>query len=505
MVVSARAGAASLALPRGRGMLSAPGLVLVAELAVVAALLLALLPDDVHGDTFIALMAGREVAQHGIPSHESLTIASYGRPWIDQQWLAQLCIYGVYRLGGLALLGLVNVTLVFGGVLGGTLGALRLGARPRSVAWLLALAVCGLPVGLEVRTQVFAYPLMVALVYLLARDARRPSAAVWWCLPLLVLWGNLHGSAIMAAGLVCCRALTMAWERRQALARSARAWRRPVGLLLGAPLCLMANPYGPSIVSYYHATLFNPKLRELIAEWQPGFDNLAMTIWLVLVVGVTVWSLVRYPRRSTWWERVALLALAIGGVVAVRNEPWLALGGLMLLPVWIDPGALAPAWRRGPHWLGPLAIAAAAFGVVWVVQGAVATLTRTATSWMPEYPARAVASVGDELKAHPTWRVYADATLADWLLWDVPALRGHLVTDARFELLTQRQLERQVELLAGAGAGWDLAAQNCRLVLLEAALYPHAAAAFRHERGARTIYAGDGVVMVARTAAAAAS
>ncbi|MGN6871624.1 MAG: hypothetical protein ACTHMY_24780 [Solirubrobacteraceae bacterium] len=481
--------------------LSAPLLMLVGVLALVAALVVALLPNDVHGDTWIALMAGREVAAHGIPSHETLTIAAYGRPWIDQQWLAQLGIYELYRLGGFALIGLVDALLLVGAVVGAICGAMRLGARLRSVGWILPVAVVGLLGGLEVRTQAYAYPLLVVLVYLLARDARRPTPNVWWCLPLLVLWGNLHGSAIMAAGLVSLRGVTVGWERRRNILHSARAWGKPLALALGPPLCLMANPYGPSIASYYRATVFNSELRKLVAEWQPVTHNATLTIALVVLVALGAWSLHRHPGQSTTWDRVALLILAIGGLVAVRNVVWFTLASLVLLPVWIDPGARVPGWRIRRSSL--LATGVAIVGLAWLVQASVTTFTTDATAWAPDFPPAALATVRAELTVHPGWRVYADDALADWLLWKLPGVRGHIATDARFELLRAGQLVSQTDLASGGGANWKLAARGDRLLVLNPTWYPHAAAGFRHEPGARTIYVDRRAVVIVRSAAAA--
>jgi hypothetical protein len=483
---------------------------LAGGLAVIGALLFALLPDEIHGDTWIALMAGREVAQSGIPSHETLTIAAHGRPWIDQQWLAQLCMYELERLGGLALVAFADVLLVLVAVIGAVVGAKRLGARLRSIGWILPVAVCGLLIGLEVRTEAYAYPLLVAIVYLLASDARRPSPKVWWCLPLVVLWGNLHGSAIMAAGLVSLRGLLVGWDRRRSLVGSARAPSlggsvrvrgKPLGLLLGGPVCLMANPYGPSIASYYRATVFNGELRKLTAEWQPVTYDTAMAIVLFVLAAIAIWAAVRHRRQSTPWERAALLILAIGAIVAVRNLPWFALATLVLLPVWIDPGVRAPAWRTRRSAL--LAAGLAAFGALWLAQGAVSAFTRSAAASTPDYPSGALAAVRSELRVHPGWRVYGDDAFADWLLWKLPELRGRVAADARLELLSARQLRSEVNLVHGVGDHWSDAARGCRVVVLDASGSAWAVARFRREPGARTIYDHAGAVVIVRTAAAA--
>lgn len=98
---------------------------------------------------------------------------------------------------------------------------------------------------------------------------------------------------------------------------------------------------------------------------------------------------------------------------------------------------------------------------------------------------------------------YADDALADWLLWQLPQLRGHIATDARFELPRARELVSQTELASGGGLNWKLAARGDRLLVLDPTWYPHAAAGFRHEPGARTIYADRRAVVIVRSDAAA--
>jgi hypothetical protein len=492
------ASAGSLAVARrNRTIASAPWLLLAGGLGVLGALLIALLPNDVGGDTWIALMAGREVAQHGIPHHETLTAVAYGRPWLDQQWLGQLGLYELEQVGGLALIGFIDVALVLGALLGAVWAALRLGARLRGLAWILPLAVWGILTGLEVRTQAFVYPLMVTLVYLLAGDARRSSHRVWWCLPLVVLWGNLHGSALMAAGLVTLRGLTVAWERRAELTRAPRAWGKPLGLAIGAPACLIANPYGISAAAYYRATVFNPAFHKLIAEWEPVTHEIAMLIAVLLLCAVAVWGVVRHRDHTTPWERCTLAVLAVGGFVAVRNVPWFALAALVLLPVWIDPFAPAPAWRT--RWGPVLAAGVAALGAAWLAQGAVKTLGTNAPALTPYFPAGALATVRSEVDAHPGWRVYADDTLADWLLWELPELHGRVAADARFELMSSAQLDSQVDLVSAAGADWKRAARGCRLVAIDEAAYRRATTRFEREPGARTLYESVHAVVIVRT------
>jgi len=51
-------------------------------------------------DTWVGLVSGREIAHHGLPTVEHLTVLGQGNRWVDQQWLAQLGLYAAERARG---------------------------------------------------------------------------------------------------------------------------------------------------------------------------------------------------------------------------------------------------------------------------------------------------------------------------------------------------------------------------------------------------------------------
>src|SRR3569623_3290150 len=65
-------------------------------------------------DGWYAFLGGDVVGQHGLPSHDTLTVWGHGRRWVDQQWLAQLVYYGLYSLRGLRLALLAIAAIVAG-------------------------------------------------------------------------------------------------------------------------------------------------------------------------------------------------------------------------------------------------------------------------------------------------------------------------------------------------------------------------------------------------------
>src|SRR5437763_7749397 len=127
------------AVARVGAVLEQDGLMAIA-VAAFAIKLLVSLRGGLAQDGWLALVSGRWIAQHGLPAHDSLAVMTHGRPWIDQQWLAQLGLYGLWRAGGFKLALLVHAVLVIGALTGAALIGRRHGARARSVAWVVAPA-----------------------------------------------------------------------------------------------------------------------------------------------------------------------------------------------------------------------------------------------------------------------------------------------------------------------------------------------------------------------------
>jgi hypothetical protein len=487
------------AVRRPRELVSQQGeLLLLVGMLCAASALLVRLPLAIGPDTWLALVAGREVAQVGLPHHDMLTLFSSGHAWIDQQWLAQLGMYGLDRVGGLALIGVVNVALIVGGLGMAVLAARKLGASAASTLRVLPLAAFTFLISTEVRTQAYAYPLFVATIYLLAKDSRHPSRRVYWCMPVLVLWGNLHGSSLLGAGLVCLRGATILWDMRRQLSWRAAAWLRPATLISGAFLSVLATPYGLSILSYYKSTLLNSGFNQYVAEWWPVTSVPIVAAVFFVLAGTVVWCLGRCPRSTTLWERCALLLLAAAAIMEIRHVPLFALGTVIVLPVCIEETVRRRARNSGSHPVVNAALLALASAAVLVTLGA--SFVRSSSSFQVHYPNAALARVRHEALRLTTPRVLADERYGDWLMWGLPFLRGHLAYDARFELLSSSQLTSLVRLKSVTGMNWKRAARGYRLLVLGTKAEPDAVSAFQHEPGSRTVYAGDGIVVVLRSA-----
>jgi hypothetical protein len=395
---------------------------LVFFVAVYALIVLWLAPFELVPDSWLMLVAGREVAQHGLPAHDHLVVLAGGRRWIDQQWLAQLVYYGLVRAGGTALAVTALAAVLTGTLALAAAAARAAGASARSIVVVAAVAIVAAPSTLQLRAQSLAIPLFVALLWLLRSDARAPSRRLALLAPILVLWANLHGSVVVGVLLVWLYAASVV-RRRPA---------RAALVALAAPLALLATPYGLATAGYYARTLGGSNLAHYVEEWQPvtwtnGKPFLAFAV-------AVLWLVARHGRKATVFEQLVVVAMLLLSLEAVRNVVWFAAAAVVVAPAALDGlwSSALPA-GRAPR---PVVVVARATALA-------AVLAAAAT---PAFGAGRVERLWDDraaaAAARPGGTVFTSDRYSDWLLWRNPALAGRVLFDARFELLTTRQLER---------------------------------------------------------------
>jgi hypothetical protein len=450
----------------------------VACVGYFALLVVVALPGELVQDSWLTLVSGREVAAHGLPAHDGLTAWTLGVRWIDQQWLAQLAFYGLARVGGLKLVLLAHAALVVGAVAVCVVGARRLGASQQSAVLCAAAVLPIAPWALQMRAQSVAELLFAVVLWLLAADSRAPSRRVYLVLPLLVLWGNVHGTATLGALLVVARGVSCVRSERT----------KAAALVLATPLCLLVSPYGLELVGYYRRLLFNPLLRSFVQEWGPSRPSPATAGFYALAL-VTLWLLARRRRRLTGFEQAALLVTLASAVSAVRGIVWFGFAALMLLPNAID-GTLPES--RALVRLRPLTAALAAAAVVGAVAALGLAVARGEAAYTRAWPTAALPPLAAAAGRDGRARVLASDRYADWVLWNEPQLEGRVAYDVRFELFTRAQFEALARFRAGGGA------PSFAVALLDRA---HDAAAEREllrRPDERRVYGDSGVAVFAR-------
>jgi hypothetical protein len=375
--------------------------------------LLVLLPSEMSPDGWYAFLGGDVIVHHGLPSHDTLTVWGHGRRWVDQQWLAQLTYYGLYALGGLRLALLVNAAIVAGSFLAAVQFA-RGSNVYVSVLGAISLALSSF----ALRPQTLVLPLFVALVWMLVKDARAPSRRVFWTIPLLVLWANLHGSVTLGVVLVLLAVAADAWPRRRPTGRTAL-------LAVLAVASLFASPYALHLPGYYRTVLFNGEFAKYLPDWMPTALS-PHTVAFYLLAFAAVFAIARAPSALTLFEKSAIVVLLVLAIEATRGVTWFTLFVLVVLP-----SALPRVSIRGSQ----AGIATAAV----LALGALVVAASRPESWFsrnyPTSAARVAAATAGTKSA-----VFANASFSDWLLLKEPSLRGRVAYDARFEVLPDGRL-----------------------------------------------------------------
>jgi len=280
-------------------------------------------PDWLAADSWLTFLGGREIVAHGIPHTDSLAILTSGHAWVDQQWLAQLSLWQLVRIGGIRLALLATILCLAVPLVLAIVLARRRGAAPLAIVPFAV--VPGLAFSSFLRAQLFSQLLFVPLLALLAAESHRPSRRVFVVFPLLALWANLHGAAVEGAALVALLGVCEAAAARRASVRAG-------ALVLGPWLCLLATPYGTQTIDYYRSTLGNPILRRALTEWAaPTFPSL-YGLALFTLAGAAIALVARRPRALTAFELGALALTLLGGLLAVRSIVWFGYASLVLLP-----------------------------------------------------------------------------------------------------------------------------------------------------------------------------
>jgi hypothetical protein len=382
--------------------------------------LLVLLPSEMSPDGWYAFLGGDLIVHHGLPSHDTLTVWGHGRRWVDQQWLAQLAYYGLYALGGLRLALLANAAIVAGSFA----WAAGLGGARRGVLWVPALGAIALGLGSStLRPQTLALPLFVALTWLLLEDARAPSRRVFWAIPLLVVWANLHGSVTLGVLLVLLSVAADAWPRRRPTLRTSS-----LGVL--AVASLFASPYAPHLAGYYRTVLFNGEFAKYLPDWMPTALAPATAAFYVLALGA-VFVIARAPGTLTLFEKSALIVLLVLAIEATRGVTWFTLFALVVLPIGLRDMKLPSVSLGRGRAVVPVVAVVALVALVFAA-------SRPASWFSRDYPSPAAQVVADAAGSNRA--VFANGAFSDWLLLKEPSLRGRIAYDARFEVLPDGRL-----------------------------------------------------------------
>src|SRR5215213_10036218 len=251
--------AAGAARARSGPWLTMPRLWVVVVLGAIGVRQLAQLPGAV--DLAYHLKVGQlMVAEHAVPRTDVLAWTTAGRPWLDQNWGAQLVLYGIWRLGGFPLVAVVNALLSVAAWGLVAAACRRRTANLRVIAGAVFIGCVASLATFSARPQMFSLLLFSAELYLLEVARTRPRVAL--AIPLLmVLWANLHGAFIVGIGLLAIEVVAAVWRRDRP------GTARYLAVTVASVAALLVNPWGVRVLGYALSLPTSRVVTGLVTEW----------------------------------------------------------------------------------------------------------------------------------------------------------------------------------------------------------------------------------------------
>jgi len=284
-------------------------------LFVAFALCAALMPAQ--NDTFWHLRAGADIWRTGaVPRVDHYSHTFPGAPWPDHEWLAQVLMFGAYRLAGMPGLQLAAAALLLGAVV---------------LTWRLmvgppATRAVVMTIGLVLSSSVWALRPHVLSLFLLAVLLTMVVRERYRLIPLLfVLWANAHGGVVLG-GLALATAFAVAalrWRRSRDPADARRARVLAVVVALSGLACA-ASPLGFSIYRFVVEST-GRSIAIGITEWFPLLptDRFGVLFWAIMLVWL---GLLVHRRRelaggrcSSWADWVTVATALMMLPLAIRS------------------------------------------------------------------------------------------------------------------------------------------------------------------------------------------
>jgi hypothetical protein len=411
---------------RGLGWLTVPRLWLVVVLGAIGAMQLAIAPNAI--DLAYHVKAGALMVDSGsVLRTDVLSWPTAGQPWLDQNWGAQLLLYGLWRLGGFNLIAVANALVTVA-----AWGLVAAACRPytanlRVIAGAVLAGYLGALFIFAARPQMFSVLLFALELYLLELARRRPRALL--ALPVLMaVWVNLHGAFVV--GLV-----VIGIDAAVALARrDLPAARRLLAAGAASGVALLANPWGIGVFRYVTGLAANPEVTAGVTEWAPANLRDPAGAALLLALGVLVVALVRSDAPVRAADQLArVVPLALLALWTARAGVWFGLALPLALTALARERPPRPAAEdRAPPLLAGMMLLVVALAITVAAPGvrerlvpgvasrpALGTAPVAATDWLAAHP-----QAGRMLNYQP-WGSYLEFRLG-------PAVKP--AVDARIEL-----------------------------------------------------------------------
>jgi hypothetical protein len=406
-----------------------------------------------------------------IPHTDPFSFTKAGSPWVAHEWLSELLIYTLFKLGGTGSLVFFFSLLITTAFYFAYRSTAR-EARPYLAGFSILLGALASAPTWGVRPQMFSLMFIGLFLYLLEKFRQNGRLRHLYPLPVLtLLWVNLHAGFLLGLGVIGLYISGEAVGILVALARRTKPSLAPAIHLLAAlgacTLATLANPNGIRILTYPFETLSSPSMQQFIQEWfSPDFHKLEwQPLALLLLAMIGTGMLGGKPVPVT--RLLVVLFCAYGALRSMRNVPFFVLSATPVLADQVSsfvrlPGEGSFSFNRSLRWLPPILV-----GLLLLVTGlrffqVVNDQSKTEAENFPQ------AAVDWIIANHPPKNIFNTYGWGGYMIWRLyPEYRVYV--DGRADLYGDAFLFDFIST-SRAEPGWEarLDASSVKTVIIQA-------------------------------------
>jgi hypothetical protein len=420
------------------------------------------------------LQTGQLIAQTGsIPHVDPYSFTRLGDPWVAHEWLSELLIFGLYKLGGFGFLILVFSLVITGAFLLAYLRSPR-ESRPYVAGCVVLLGAIATAPTWGVRPQMLSLLMTSVVLYLFDRFKVEGNLRLLVPLPLIMLvWVNLHagyflGLAILAiylfGGLIDLLIINLRGPGRSDLS-SLRYILMLFGTLVVCLFATLANPNGFSILIYPFQTLISPAMQQFIQEWfSPDFHLLEwqpLAIFFLTLVGVGMLG----KKQISPTRIILTVVFGYAALRSMRNIPLFVIVAIPALAEQIDSLVRIPVETNSPNRLRKALVPTLLVFFFIIVGFRFWQVVQTQPKAEAEtFPRGAVDWI---VKNHPHGQLFNTYGWGGYLIWRLYPIYPVYI-DGRADVYGDKFLYAYTDIYRGR-PGWEQAldAQAVHLVLVE--------------------------------------
>jgi hypothetical protein len=413
-----------------------------------------------------ALASGHVIAR------DTYSYSVAGGLWRNHEWLSEIVMAIAYNCFGVIGLKLWKFACVAATITLMALGLAETGASPAIQLNTLGLAALATVLQNQFRPQLFTFVLLAATLVLLARDNYRGHALLWLAVPIMMLWGNLHGGFIIGVATLATYTGAIGVQDLMAGRGFARVLR--LGLItVAATLATLVSPYGIdawlvvlNALKHYAAQPiiadWDPLLYVIREQWQLKHVSVIFLVAGIVIIGAFAITFIATPHGDDMPLAIIAAIMSIAAFTAVRNMP---LAVIACAPPFARHAELIAARRRnrklarGPADTPPAAVTSHETSrdrprvgqwLVGSIAIALAAVAGLFSSHLPvdatDYPIGAVAFICQH-DLHGN--ILADFAQGENLIWHL-APASKVFIDGRYDTVyPQKVIDQYLDFMAG--------------------------------------------------------